>query len=585
VLKSHKCGELRLEHAGTSVRLAGWVHRRRAHGGLIFIDLRDRDGIVQLVFNPEHSVAAHHVAEEARPEYVLRIEGEVRQRPAETANPNLATGDIEVAVQDAEVLNPAKTPPFYINEEVEIDELLRLRHRYLDLRRDGMRENIMLRFRTIQFIRNWLCDRGFIEIETPILVKETPGGAREFLVPSRVYPQKFYALPQSPQQFKQLLMVAGFERYFQIARCFRDEDQRADRQPEFTQLDVEMSFIDQEDILQLTEALFTELTETLTSKRILTKPFPRMTFAQAMDRYGSDKPDMRFGLLLSDLGDIISATGFAPLVSVIAGGGKAMAVRYPGGAVLSRREVDELTRFATGLGAKGLLSMAFTADGVRSPLARHLSEGQIAAIKERTGAVDGDLVLMVADKPGKTCEIMAEVRLELGRRLGLIAKNVMAYGWVLEMPMFEWNVEEGHFSAKHHHFTSPMDEDLPLLDTDPSLARAKQYDLVCNGYELGGGSIRIHKRELQEKVFRLLGMTDEDANAMFGHLLEAFDYGTPPHGGIAPGIDRLVMLLAGADNIREVMAFPKTQSAIDAMTGAPSETTPARWKELHLRPG
>jgi aspartyl-tRNA synthetase len=584
VLKSHNCGELRLEHNGVNVELAGWVHRRRAHGGLIFIDLRDRTGIVQLVFNPEHSSLAHHIAEEARPEYVLHVQGEVRQRPAETANPNLATGDIEIAVREAEILNPAKTPPFYINEEVEIDELLRLRHRYLDLRRDRMRENILLRFRTVQFIRNWLCDRGFVEIETPILVKETPGGAREFLVPSRIYPQKFYALPQSPQQFKQLLMVAGFERYFQIARCFRDEDQRADRQPEFTQLDVEMSFVDQEDILQMTEALFTELTETLTTKRILAKPFPRLTFAEAIARYGSDKPDMRFELLLSDLGEVIEATGFAPLVSVIQGGGKAIAVKYPGGASLSRREVDELARYATGLGAKGLLSIAFTPEGIRSPLARHLNESQTEAIRQRMDVADGDLVLMVADAPDKAYEVMAEVRLELGRRLNLIDQNTLAYGWVLEMPLFEWNAEEDHFSAKHHHFTSPMDEDLSLLDTDPSKARAKQYDLVCNGYELGGGSIRIHKRELQEKVFRLLGMSDEDANGMFGHLLEAFDYGTPPHGGIAPGIDRLIMLLAGAENIREVMAFPKSQSAVDIMTDAPSTINERQWKELHLAP-
>ena len=584
VLKTHNCGELRLSHAGIEVNLAGWVHRRRAHGGLVFIDLRDREGIVQLVLNPELSPSAHQVAEDARPEYVLLVKGKVVKRPPETANPNLATGEVEVAVHHAEILNPAKTPPFYINEEVEIDELLRLRHRYLDLRRERMRENILLRHRTVKFIRDWLCARGFVEIETPILVKETPGGAREFLVPSRLYPEKYYALPQSPQQFKQLLMVAGFERYFQIARCFRDEDQRADRQPEFTQLDIEMSFIDQEDILQLTEALFTELAETLTDKRILTKPFPRLTYRQAMAHYGSDKPDLRFGLLLSDLSDVVAATGFAPLVSAVQAGGQAVAVKYPGGASLTRRELDDLTRFATSLGAKGLLSLAFTPEGVRSPLARYLAEGQTQALRERLEAGVGDLVLMVADQPAKAAGVMAEVRLEIGRRLNLIDKSVLAFAWVLEMPMFEWNADEGHYQAKHHQFTSPLDEDVPLLDTDPSQARAKQYDLVCNGYELGGGSIRIHRRDVQEKIFRLLGMSDEDAYAMFGHLLEAFEYGTPPHGGIAPGIDRLVMLLSGADNIREVMAFPKTQSALDVMTGAPAPVAEARLRELHIQP-
>ncbi|MCL5024953.1 MAG: aspartate--tRNA ligase [Chloroflexi bacterium] len=584
MLKTHNCGDLRLHDAGVEVNLAGWVHRRRAHGGLIFIDLRDRTGIVQLVFNPEISPAAHQVAEEARPEYVLVVKGEVVKRPPETANPNLATGEVEVAVREAQVLNPAKTPPFYINEEVDIDEFLRLRYRYLDLRRERMRDNILLRSRTVQFIRDWLRARGFVEIETPILVKETPGGAREFLVPSRLYPGQYYALPQSPQQFKQLLMVAGFERYFQIARCFRDEDQRADRQPEFTQLDLEMSFVDQEDILQLTEGLFTGLAECLTDKRILAKPFPRLTYAEAMARYGCDKPDLRFGLPLSDLSDIVLASSFAPLTSVIEQGGQAVAVRYPGGASLTRRELDDLTRFATGLGARGMLTVAFTPGGVRSPIARHLGEGQVQAIRERLEAGDGDLVLMVADQPAKVAEVMAEMRLEIGRRLDLMDRNVLAFAWVLEMPMFEWNADEGHYQAKHHHFTSPMDEDLPLLDTDPSRVRAKQYDIVCNGYEVGGGSIRIHKRELQEKVFRLLGMTDEDAGAMFGHLLEAFEYGTPPHGGIAPGIDRLVMLLAGADNIREVMAFPKTQSAQDPMTGTPAPVTKGRLKELHLRP-
>ncbi len=582
MLKTTTCGSIRAEDVGRTVTLKGWVNRRRSHGGLIFIDLRDRWGITQVVFNPTVSSEAMAVAEEARPEYVLSIEGTVEARPAGMVNPNLATGQVEVLAHSAEVLNPARTPPFPINEPAEIDEFLRLKYRYLDLRRETMLRNLEIRHRAVRFIREWFSDHGFLEVETPILTKETPGGAREFVVPSRIHPGDFYALPQSPQQYKQLLMVAGIERYFQIARCFRDEDLRADRGLEFTQLDVEMSFVDQEDVWSVTEACLTELVERVGGKRLLFRPFPRLTFAEAMDRFGTDKPDLRFGLEIQNLTDLAGGTEFRVFNAVLQGGGQIKAIVAPSCAGYSRREIDELTRIAVGAGAKGMVPLAVTAEGFHSPLTRFFAEERLRSITERMDAHPGDLILIVADAADVAAAALGELRLEMGRRLGLMDSDVLAFAWLTEVPAFEWNPERGSWQAKHHQFTSVLDEDLPFLETEPGRVRAKQYDAVCNGLELGGGSIRIHQRELQERVFRIIGMTDAEANEKFGHLLEAFEFGTPPHGGIAIGIDRLTMLLAGQDSIREMIAFPKTQSATEPMTGAPTPISAEDLAILHL---
>jgi aspartyl-tRNA synthetase len=497
-------------------------------------------------------------------------------------NPNLATGEIEVVAQAARILNPARTPPFPINEPAEVDELLRLRYRYLDLRREPMLRNLQIRHQTMRFFREWLSERDFLEVETPILTKETPGGAREFIVPSRVHPGSFYALPQSPQQYKQLLMVAGVERYFQIARCFRDEDLRADRGLEFTQLDMELSFVEQEDIWNLTESLLTDLVDTVGGKKLLFRPFRRMTYAEAMDRYGSDKPDLRFGMEIVDLDGLVSGTEFRVFNAVLEAGGQVKAVVAPGCAGYSRRDIEELTQLAIGAGAKGLVPLAFSSEGIRSPLTRYFSTEQLKRIAERVGASDGDLVLIAADSADVAVTALGEIRLELGRRLGLMDPNVLAIAWVTEMPAFEWNAERNTWQAKHHQFTAPLGADLGILEANPAAVRAQQYDVVCNGYELGGGSIRIHRREVQEQIFRLIGMTDAEAQSKFGHLLEAFEFGTPPHGGIALGIDRITMLLAGEDSIRQMIAFPKTQSATEPMTGSPSEVGDRELAELHL---
>jgi len=587
MLKTHTCGELRAEHVGQEVTLAGWVNRRRDHGGLIFIDLRDREGITQVVASPEVAAETHATASQVRGEYVLRVQGLVRRRPEGLANPDMVTGEIEVVAHSVEILNPAETPPFYINRDDEVDDALRLRYRYLDLRRRRMQRNLILRHKVVKFIRDYLDEKGFVEIETPILIKSTPEGARDYVVPSRIHPGKFYALPQSPQQIKQLLMVAGFEKYFQIARCFRDEDLRADRQTEFTQLDIEMSFVDREDVLQLTEGLFTTLVEALsaeTGKRLMAKPFPRLTYQEAMERYGSDKPDLRFDMLLADLSDLVAESEFRVFREAVAEGGQVKAIRVPGCTDYSRRQLDELGEFVRKRGAKGLVWLLVEAGlSLRSPIAKFLSQAEIEGILAQTGAEAGDLILVVADEPRVVAEALGGLRLEMGQRLGLRDDNLLAFAWVLEFPLLEWNEEEGRWNAMHHPFTSALDEDLPFLETEPGKVRARAYDVVCNGWEIGGGSIRIHRRDMQERMFRVLGLSKEEVQTQFGHLLEAFEYGAPPHGGIAPGIDRLAMLLAGEHNIREVMAFPKTQQVEDLTFGAPSPISERQLAELHLR--
>ncbi|MEB2287480.1 MAG: aspartate--tRNA ligase [Anaerolineae bacterium] len=586
MLKTHNCGELRAEHAGQQVTLAGWIHRWREHGGLIFWDLRDRWGITQVTINQDTTPDIHALAHEVRSEWVVQVTGTVIRRPVGMENTDLATGAIELEVTGLRVLNRAKTPPFYINKNNSVDEALRMRYRYLDLRRPAMQRNLVLRHNVTRFIRNYLSDRGFIEIETPILFKTTPEGARDYLVPSRLHPGKFYALPQSPQQLKQLLMVAGYERYFQIARCFRDEDQRGDRQPEFTQLDLEMSFVEREDVLDLIEGMFTRLVEEVSDRTLVTKPFPRLSYAEAMRRYGTDKPDLRYGLEFADLSDLVATAGFRVFSEAVAAGNPVRAICAPGCGTYSRKQLDELEALAKEAGAKGLAWMAIEeseAGPVRSPIAKFFSADQLAEIIARAGARPGDLLLFAADTEAVVCAVLDTLRREIAHRLGLDDPQKVAFCWVIDFPLFTWNEDEQRWDPSHHLFTAPMWEDVALLDSAPGKARGQQYDLACNGYEIAGGSIRIHDRAIQEKIFGLIGLDVEVAKERFGHMLEAFEFGTPPHGGIAPGIDRLVMLLAGQPNIREVIAFPKTQQAADLMAGAPSEAEPGQLAELHIR--
>ncbi len=592
--RDHNCGELNSAHIGERVSVAGWVNRRRDHGGLIFIDLRDKTGLLQVVFDPQVTGEGHRTADQARGEYVLSVTGEVFRRPEGMENPRLSTGEIELSANEVQILNVSRPMPFPLDDDSEIDESIRLKYRYLDLRRPRMKSNVFLRHRVINLMRDFLDARGFIEIETPILLKSTPEGARDYLVPSRLYPGKFYALPQSPQQLKQLLMVSGFEKYFQIARCFRDEDQRADRQPEFTQLDLEMSFVEEEDILGLMEELFIAVVGDVRPDVEMTKPFLRLSYAETMAKYGTDKPNLRFGLELADVSDLVADSGFEAFRRTIANGGIVKGFAAPGCADYSRKQQAELVDFVRERRAKGLVTMALegesgetledlTPEKVRSAVTKFFSIEELRAIAKRVNAGVGDLILLVADKESVVNAALSQLRLEMGSRLGLQDPNRMVFCFIQDYPMMEWNEDDNKWESMHHPFTAPQDEDVALMDTDPGKARAKHYDFVCNGFELSSGSIRIHDGQLQRKIFSLLGYTDEEITERFGHLLEALDFGAPPHGGIAPGIDRFVMLLAGEGNIREVIAFPKTKTAADLMTNSPDIVSPEQLEELHLQ--
>ena len=586
MFKTDYCGDLRVSDEGREVTLAGWVNRRRDQGGLIFIDLRDSRGLVQVVI-PSEEAQAHAVASEARGEYVVRITGKVQKRRAGTENDKLPTGEIEVRATAAEIMNAAKTPPFYINEDADVDEQLRLKYRYLDLRRERMTRNMVIRHQVVKYIRDFLTDRNFIEVETPVLANPSPEGARDYLVPSRNYPGNFYALPQSPQQFKQLLMVAGFERYFQIARCYRDEDLRADRQPEFTQLDLEMSFVEQDDMLQLMEDLYTGIGAAVRPDLSIPAPFPRLTYAESMRRFGTDKPDLRYGMELFDLTNAVRGTEFIVFKSAVDSGGAVEGICVTGGASFARKEIDALTEQAKQLGAKGLVTVAYNAspesateDDIKSPVLKHLGLDMIRSIGKLANAKAGDLVLIVAGvggvpvkEPGSVARVkpaLDALRRGLAEKLELADPNTLLFAFLVDFPLFEWNADEERWDATHHVFTSPKAEDIDLLNGDElGSVRSNHYDITCNGWEIGSGSIRIHTRELQQRIFDVLKFSDEDTKMMFNHMLEAFQYGAPPHGGIAPGIDRTVALYAQESDIREVIAFPKTKSAQDLMTGAP----------------
>jgi len=582
MLKDTFCGDLRAADAGRTVRIAGWVHRRRDHGGLIFIDLRDSRGIVQVVFNPEDA-ASHAVAHRARTEWVLAVQGIVRNRAAETVNPNMSTGEVEVVPAAVQVLNEAATPPFYINEPVDVDEQLRLRYRYLDLRRPEVAKVIYLRHEVVRFMREFLYARGFIEVETPTLIKSTPEGARDFLVPSRTKPGHFFALPQSPQILKQLLMYAGVEKYFQIARCYRDEDTRANRVAEHTQLDLEMSFVDQEDVMALIEELYTGIAQRFRPGGLAATPFPRLDYTDCMARYGIDRPDLRFGLELVDIADAVRTSQFQVFAGALAEGGEIKAIRVPGKADMTRREIDELTDIARTGGARGLAYIGFTAPELRSPIARFLSAEEIEGIRARTAAAEGDMVVIVADQAAVVAKSLHEVRTELGSRLGLKDPGVLSFEWVTGFPLLEWRPEEARWDATHNPFCGFPESARGLLDTDPGRASSYQYDLVCNGAEVGGGSVRINNRADQEKVFGLMGHSKAEQQDRFGVILDALEFGAPPEGGVGAGIDRLIMTLAGTDNIRDVIAFPRASSGGDPLMGSPTLVDAVQLAELGLR--
>ena len=580
--RTHRCGDLTAEQIGQDVCVMGWVQRRRDHGGLIFIDLRDRTGIVQLALDPDRDLASHQKAEQVRNEFVLAAKGKVSPRPEGTVNPKMKTGEVEIEITELLILNRSETPPFMLDEFTEVAENIRLKHRYLDLRRSALQKNMIMRHLVAKTVRNYFDEQGFIEIETPVLTKSTPEGARDYLVPSRVNTGHFYALPQSPQLFKQLLMVSGFDRYFQIVKCFRDEDLRADRQPEFTQIDCELSFVNRNQIMDIMEGMVAKVFKAALDVDI-TLPMPRLSYAEALDRFGVDNPDLRFDMELINITEEVAGSQFKVFASVAANGGLVKALNAKGCATFSRKELDDLTDFAKIYGAKGLAWVKVTEDGWQSPIAKFFTAEELAVLDKKLDSEVGDLLLFMADTPAVANEALGRLRGHLGQKLGLARKDDFKFLWVTDFPLLEWDAEQRRHVAVHHPFTAPLEEDIPLLETDPGQARAQAYDIVLNGSEIGGGSIRIHDQSVQSKMFELLGIGAEEAQEKFGFLLDALNYGAPPHGGIAFGLDRLMMILTGADSIRDVIAFPKTQKATCLLSDAPNEVDEKQLLELGIR--